>query len=119
MGHRGLPKVIQVRKIYMQKSDFLSFALHNCPVPTPVILMAEKSESFGVGDVGLGSVPENVKCGEKKTSNVGSTEDSHWLLMGQNIKKDDMGLVVLGWKHQGPDGPFIVLFSFFPFSFLF
>lgn len=61
MGHRGLPKVIQVRKIYMQKSDFLSFALNNCPVPTTVILMAEKSKSFGVGDIGLGSVPENVK----------------------------------------------------------
>lgn len=101
MGHRGLSEVIQIRKIYIQNPDFLAFALNNCPVPTIEILMGEKSKTFGVGDVGMELVPVNFECGEE-----GSMEGRHWVSTGQNMRKDGMGLVVLGCEHQGPGGPF-------------
>lgn len=40
-------KVIQIRKLYIWKSDSLAFALNDCPVPAVGILVGEKSKRFG------------------------------------------------------------------------
>lgn len=46
-GFNNLAEVIQIRKLYIQKSDSLAFALNDCPVPTVGISVGERSKRFG------------------------------------------------------------------------